>query len=80
LILDEATSSLDGITESKISEALRALRGAITLVVIAHRLSTVVSADRIYFMEDGQIKGVGTFEQLKQDYPEFLTQAELMGL
>lgn len=80
LILDEATSSLDGITESKISEALRALKGAITLVVIAHRLSTVVGADRIYFMEDGQIKGVGTFEQLKRDYPEFLTQAELMGL
>ena len=80
LILDEATSSLDGITESEISEALRDLRGAVTLIVIAHRLSTVVGADRIYFMEDGQIKGVGTFEQLKRDYPEFLTQAALMGL
>ena len=80
LILDEATSSLDGITESEISEALRALKGAVTLIVIAHRLSTVVGADRIYFMEEGQIKGVGTFEQLKRDYPEFLTQAELMGL
>jgi ABC-type multidrug transport system fused ATPase/permease subunit len=80
LILDEATSSLDGITESEISEALRALKGAVTLIVIAHRLSTVVSADRIYFMEEGQIKGVGTFEQLKRAYPEFLTQAELMGL
>jgi ATP-binding cassette, subfamily B, bacterial PglK len=80
LILDEATSSLDGITESEISEALRALKGAVTLIVIAHRLSTVVGADRIYFMEEGRIKGVGTFEQLKRDYPEFLTQAELMGL
>ena len=80
VILDEATSSLDGITESEISESLRALKGAVTLVVIAHRLSTVVGADRIYFMEDGQIKGVGTFEQLKRDYPEFLTQAALMGL
>jgi ABC-type multidrug transport system fused ATPase/permease subunit len=80
LILDEATSSLDGITESEISEALRALKGAVTLIVIAHRLSTVVGADRIYFLEEGQIKGVGTFEQLKRDYPEFLTQAELMGL
>ena len=80
LILDEATSSLDGVTESKISESLRGLKGQVTLIVIAHRLSTVVNADRIYFMGKGSIKGVGTFEELKRNHPEFLTQAELMGL
>lgn len=80
LILDEATSSLDGITESEISDALRRLKGEVTLIVIAHRLSTVVNADRIYFMHDGMVKGVGNFEELKLAHPEFLTQAELMGL
>jgi ABC-type multidrug transport system fused ATPase/permease subunit len=80
LILDEATSSLDGVTESEISDALRGLRDEITLIVIAHRLSTVVGADKIYFMEDGTVKGVGTFEELKANYPDFLTQAELLGL
>ena len=80
LILDEATSSLDGVTESEISESLRGLKGQVTLIVIAHRLSTVVNADRIYFMKKGVVKGVGTFEELKRNHPEFLTQAELMGL
>ncbi len=80
LILDEATSSLDGVTEYEISESLRGLKGQVTLIVIAHRLSTVVNADRIYFMEKGVVKGVGTFEELKHNHTEFLTQAELMGL
>jgi ABC-type multidrug transport system fused ATPase/permease subunit len=80
LILDEATSSLDGVTESEISESLRGLKGQVTLIIIAHRLSTVVNADRIYLMEKGVVKGVGTFEELKRNHPEFLTQAELMGL
>lgn len=80
LILDEATSSLDGVTEFEISEALRELKGEMTLIVIAHRLSTVVHADRIYFMNQGHVEGEGTFEELKNNYPEFLTQAELMGL
>ena len=80
LILDEATSSLDGITEFEISESLRNLKGEVTLIVIAHRLSTIVNADRIYFMEDGVVEGEGTFEQLKLQLPRFLKQAELMGL
>lgn len=80
LILDEATSSLDGITESEISESLRGLKGEITLIVIAHRLSTVVDADRIYYMSGGIVIGEGTFSHLKNNHPEFLTQAKLMGL
>jgi ABC-type multidrug transport system fused ATPase/permease subunit len=80
LILDEATSSLDGITESEISESLRSLKGEITLIVIAHRLSTVVDADRIYYIRGGIVRGEGTFAHLKENHPEFLTQAKLMGL
>ena len=80
LILDEATSSLDGLTESEISESLRKLKGDVTLIVIAHRLSTVVDADRIYFLDSGKVKAVGAFDELKRISPEFRTQAELMGL
>jgi ABC-type multidrug transport system fused ATPase/permease subunit len=79
LILDEATSSLDGITESEISAELRYLKGEVTLIVIAHRLSTIVNADRIYFVDSGILKGVGTFSELKAAHPEFLEQASLMG-
>jgi ATP-binding cassette, subfamily B, bacterial PglK len=80
VILDEATSSLDALTESEISQSLRSFKGKITLLVIAHRLSTVVEADKIYFLEKGVIRGVGNFSELKQKLPEFLAQAELMGL
>jgi ABC-type multidrug transport system fused ATPase/permease subunit len=80
LFLDEATSSLDGVTEYEISESLKKFRGEMTLVVIAHRLSTVVNADRIYFLERGKVKSFGTFEELKTNTPEFLEQAKLMGL
>jgi len=80
LFLDEATSSLDGVTEYELSESLKSFIGEMTLIVIAHRLSTVVSADRIYFLERGFVKNVGTFEELKVKTPEFLEQAKLMGL
>jgi len=80
LILDEATSSLDGVIEYEISEALQDLKGEMTLIVIAHRLSTVVGADRLYFLQEGAVEGVGTFSELKVKNPEFLAQAELMGL
>ena len=80
LILDEATSALDGITESEISDSLRNIKTQTTLIIIAHRLSTITEADRVYFMDRGTIKGVGTFSELKSKIPEFLAQAELMGL
>jgi ABC-type multidrug transport system fused ATPase/permease subunit len=64
LIMDEATSSVDTITEALIQEALsRLLRGR-TAIVIAHRLSTVRNADRIYVIDRGQIVEQGTHEQL----------------
>jgi subfamily B ATP-binding cassette protein MsbA len=64
LILDEATSELDGETELAVQQALEALRGSCTLLLIAHRLSTVARADRIYVLEGGQVVEVGTHETL----------------
>lgn len=80
LILDEATSSLDGETEAAISEAINALKGNVTVVLIAHRLSTVRNADRVVYMDCGTVRAVGTFEQVKNQVPDFYNQAKLLGL
>jgi ATP-binding cassette subfamily B multidrug efflux pump len=64
LILDEATSSVDTVTETLIQEALERLLRGRTAIVIAHRLSTVRNADRIYVIDDGQIVEQGSHEEL----------------
>lgn len=80
LVLDEATSSLDGETEVSISEAIQALRGSTTVVMIAHRLSTVRNADMIVYMNKGKVIETGTFEEVRSAVPDFDRQAKLMGL
>lgn len=80
LVLDEATSSLDGKTELGVSDAIVGLRGSITTVLIAHRLATVLKADRLAYLENGKIVAVGSFDQVKSQIPEFAYQASLMGL
>ena len=80
LVLDEATSSLDGQTESEISEAIQGLKGKVTLILIAHRLSTVQKADRIVYLEAGKIIAQGTFNEVRKAVPDFNKQAQLMGL
>jgi ABC-type multidrug transport system fused ATPase/permease subunit len=80
LILDEATSSLDGETEAAISEAINALKGNVTVVLIAHRLSTVRHADRVVYMCDGEIQAQGSFDKVRELVPDFDRQATLMGL
>jgi len=64
LILDEATSSLDPETESAFAETLNKLKGKCSIVVIAHRLSTVKNADRVYVVDKGQIVASGKFDEL----------------
>jgi ABC-type multidrug transport system fused ATPase/permease subunit len=80
LVLDEATSSLDGETEAAISEAIHELRGSTTVVMIAHRLSTVRNADLVVYMADGKILATGTFDEVREAIPDFDRQAKLMGL
>merc|ERR1711991_1120821 len=64
ILLDEATSSLDSETESKIQEALKVLTKYKTSIVIAHRLSTILSANRIYLIDDGAVVNSGKHEEL----------------
>lgn len=80
LVLDEATSSLDGETEASISDAIQALRGTTTVVMIAHRLSTVRNADMVVYLSQGKALAVGTFEEVRKAVPEFDRQAKFMGL
>jgi len=80
LVLDEATSSLDGQTEADISNAIDALRGSVTIILIAHRLSSVRHVDKVVYMDSGEIKAVGSFEEVRASVPDFDRQAQLMGL
>lgn len=80
LVLDEATSSLDGETEANISGAIQELRGTTTVVMIAHRLSTVRNADLVVYMESGKIMASGKFDEVRLLVPNFDKQAQLMGL
>ena len=80
LVLDEATSALDGETEADIAEAIKSLKGTTTVLLIAHRLSSVRSADKIIFMENGKISASGTFNEVRKIAPDFDKQANLMGL
>jgi len=80
LVLDEATSSLDGQTESDIADAIQALKGIVTVVMIAHRLSTVRDADKVIYLDRGKILSIGSFQEVRSEVPEFDRQAQLMGL
>lgn len=71
LILDEATSALDNLTERAVMEAVQKLRKNITIIIIAHRLSTVKNCDNIFLLEKGELKGQGTFEKLIQINQKF---------
>lgn len=80
LVLDEATSSLDAETEASISGAINALRGTTTVVLIAHRLSTVRKADNVVYLSEGKVIAMGSFDEVRKAVPDFDRQAKLMGL
>jgi len=69
LLLDESTSSLDGLNERMMREAIDAVSAGRTLIVIAHRLSTVIDSDRIVVVEDGRVIGEGTHAELVEAVP-----------
>jgi ABC-type multidrug transport system fused ATPase/permease subunit len=80
LILDEATSSLDAETELSITNSISDLKGSMTIVVVAHRLSTIKGADKIYYLENGEITAQGNFQEVRKLSKKFDNQARLMGL
>jgi len=80
LVLDEATSSLDGETEANVTDSIHKLKGEVTVVLIAHRLSTVRQADVVVYLDKGKIVSVGTFNEVRAFVPDFDHQAQLMGL
>jgi ABC-type bacteriocin/lantibiotic exporter with double-glycine peptidase domain len=80
LVMDEATSALDTATEAAVTDAIKKLRGSITIITVAHRLSTVKESDMIFFMRDGRVAAQGTFAELVAKEPDFAIQARLAGL
>lgn len=71
LVLDEATSALDNITEKIITEAINNLRKNLTIVIIAHRLTTIKDSDKVYLMNNGELKAEGTYQELIENDIEF---------
>lgn len=77
LVLDEATSALDNVTEQIVMEALNNLDEDVTVILVAHRLSTVKTCDKIFLLKEGQLKAEGTFDELLQNSEEFSKMARL---
>lgn len=80
LVLDEATSALDAESEAIVSSALAELSGELTLIVIAHRLSTVQGADNVFVLEQGKLLASGTFQHLRDTVPVVAKYADLMSI
>ncbi|MDT0644587.1 ABC transporter ATP-binding protein [Zunongwangia sp. F363] len=80
LFMDEATSALDGETEAAVQQNIQQLHGQCTIIIIAHRLSTVKNADRIILMQEGQIVSTGKFEELYEKSSIFKEMVELQNL
>ncbi|HKT85573.1 MAG TPA: ABC transporter ATP-binding protein [Novosphingobium sp.] len=75
IVLDEATSALDNTTERALIEAVDGMRGHRTVVMIAHRLTTVRDCDMLYYLKDGRVEACGTYDELRRDNHEFREMA-----
>ncbi len=73
LILDESTSSLDNLAQENIKKSIDNLKGKSTIVIVAHRLSTIKNVDKIFFLEDGKIIDNGSFDELINNNDKFRT-------
>lgn len=80
LILDEATSALDSETEREIQQSIESLQGKYTLLIVAHRLSTIRNVDRVVLMDKGEIVDSGSFEELVRKQERFRKMVELQEL
>lgn len=80
LIFDESTSSLDSVSENEVMELLLSWRNEKTLIFVAHRLSTIKTANRILYLNQGVVEAEGNFENLRKKVPDFETQVQLFGM
>lgn len=80
LVLDEATSALDNETERRLTETIADLHGTMTMVIVAHRLSTVRHCDQLVFMSEGRVDSVGTFDEVAASNAEFARLVALGSL
>jgi ABC-type bacteriocin/lantibiotic exporter with double-glycine peptidase domain len=80
LILDEATSALDNETERQITQTIEGLAGEITVIVVAHRLSTVKGCDQFLVLNQGKAEALGTLQQVKKSSKTFANLAKLASL
>ena len=70
-IFDESTSSLDNVAQEYVKKSIDNLKGSSTIVIVAHRLSTIKNVDKIFFLEDGKITDSGTFKELFDNNEHF---------
>jgi len=75
LVFDEATAALDNQTECELTRAIDALHGSVTLIVIAHRLTTVRGCDRLIFLDQGRVAATGSYDDLRASHPGFRAMA-----
>lgn len=75
IILDEATSALDNVTERAVMLAVEAIRETRTVIMIAHRLTTVKNCDRLYYLKDGRIDAAGSYDELRRSHADFENMA-----
>jgi ABC-type multidrug transport system fused ATPase/permease subunit len=80
VVFDESTSSLDSASEEGIMKFLMSLKGDKTMIFVAHRLSTIRTADRILYLDKGQVKAEGDFQTLQSKVPDFRTQVSLLSV
>jgi ABC-type multidrug transport system fused ATPase/permease subunit len=81
LLLDEATSDLDTASEQHIQDSIDALQGEVTVVIIAHRLSTVKNADRVYVLDQGRVTEAGSYHELRsRENGQFREMVEMQSL
>jgi len=78
--MDEATSALDSETEDKLNSTIARMKGSVTLLIIAHRLSSVMNSDRVLYLDKGKLVASGTFSEVRSAVSDFDYQAKLMGL
>ena len=77
LFLDEPTSALDVETEHEVMKVISRLKAHVTVVIVAHRLSTIRDADVVIFISEGKVAGMGSFSELRETLPQFNRQVEL---